>query len=120
MLFADLPVQVSGKTLAKSFSGGSPVARDKRLVASPQAGRLVAVARSAHPLPRKDAGDAFIGPIDLRTVTRFVAGAAKDSDYLTRKTGRAIGIMEGWREIAGTAEQQRVGLLQIAVQTWAD
>lgn len=120
MLFADLPLQRSGKSLAKSFTGGTPVVRDMRKVAAPQSGRLVSVPRGAHSLPRADAGDAFIGPVDLRNVTRFVAGAAQNADYLTRKTGKAIGMLEGWREIAGHAEQQRVGLLQIAVQTWVE
>jgi hypothetical protein len=117
MLFADLPIQRSGKSLAKSFNGGAPVARDMRKTFN-GSGKLVSVPRASHASVVRDAGDAFIGPIDLRTVTRLVAGCAENSDYLTRKTGRAIGMLEGWREIAGTAEQHRVGLLQIAVQTW--
>lgn len=111
MLFADLPLQHSRRSLAKSFTGGTPVAPSKRAPRS---------------LPRPDAGEAFQGPIDTRVglhkgahvTTRLVAGVAGDADYLTRKSGRAIGMVEGWREIAGTPDRARVGLVQIAVSEW--
>lgn len=115
MLFDDLTIQLSGKALAKSFNGGKSEPRDLRKVAAPQSGRFVSVPRGAHPLPSRDAGDAFQGPIDTRVgsakVTRLVAGHAQDSDYLTRKRGGAIGMMEGWREITEEPVRQRVGLL---------
>lgn len=115
MLFADLPVQVSGKTLAKSFAGGKAVVRDLRKVTN-GSGKLVSVPRAAHPLPVEDSGADFIGPVDLRPfmVRKFKAGKAKNSDYLTRKRGGAVGMVEGWREIAETPIRQRVGLAGMA------
>lgn len=108
--------------VAHTATGGKPVARDLRKTQN-AAGKLVSVPRAAQPLPMRDTGEAFQGPIDARIgsakVTRLKAGAAENADYLTRKSGAAIGMMEGWREITETPDRHRVGLMQIAVQTWA-
>lgn len=70
-------------------------------------------------MPQQDTGAAFIGPIDLRMVSRFRGGKihhGKRVEFdtsggeLTKKRGGAIGMFEGWREVINEPVRQRVGL----------
>lgn len=94
-----------------SLSSGSPVARDKRKVLN-AGGKLVSVPRAPHPTPDVTS-QGFIGPLDLRgfMVTRGKAARAAGSNELHRKSARAMGLLEGWREIANEPDRLRVGLL---------